>query len=288
MINRFLFVILISTSLTHSFDKAVYGEDDRVEYSQVSQKLKRSGDATAAMISKKSLKSSGKHYLFSSKILGEQIMGNQFRNGYLCSDERFFSQEILATCTGFLVSGNRLVTAGHCITGAKSCKNNLWSFGLSKDKSRSGKILKSETYSCKKVIKRSSGQLDYAVIELDRAVRGITPMEISSKSPRKGDLLIAIGHPSRLPLKFSLHGEIKKISKNSYKTDLDTFAGNSGSPILLKSTLEVIGILVKGATDYTMDMERGCFVVNKCSEYASGVDCYGESVTPISRIGITL
>ncbi|WP_417336528.1 trypsin-like serine peptidase [Halobacteriovorax marinus] len=273
-----LLIALVLSSYSHASVKAIYGEDDRLEYSEVSLEYKRLGDATGAMIAKSKLSLQGISYYFSTKTLGEELMGNQFRNGYLCSDEAFHSQQTLSTCSGFLVSSNRLLTAGHCITGKKACSNYLWSFGLSESKMREGKIHRDSVYSCKRVIKRSSGKRDYALIELDRSVVGVTPLRISKKSLKKGEKLFTIGHPSNLPLKFAMNGRVEEISGESFKTSLDTFAGNSGSPVLLTKSREVVGILVRGSLDYVKDLSRGCFVANRCERVRSNADCMGESV----------
>ncbi len=277
-----LFTLQIYSSIAS--EKAVYGRDDRVSYSEVSPQFRRLGDATAGMIQLSKLKDRGSYYEFTSKILGEQMMGNQFRNGYLCSDEKFYSEELLPVCSGFLIGPDTLLTAGHCVTGPKSCKKNIWSFGLGLDKIRSGSLSKNNIYKCKHVIKRGSSPRDFALIKLDRVVSGVTPFKLSSRKVKVGDKVLTIGHPSNLPLKFALNGTVKSYKKNLFKTDLDTFAGNSGSPVILKSTKEVVGILVKGALDYEKDLSRGCFVANKCLSYAQGADCLGEGVTPVYKL----
>lgn len=282
-----IFLILLLTSQITSIsalEKAIYGSDDRVSYSEVSPQYRKLGDATAGMIQLSKLNDKGRYYEFSSKILGELMMGNQFRNGYVCSDEKFYSDELLPTCSGFLVSADTLLTAGHCVTGPKSCKNNVWSFGLGLSKVRSGKLSKSEVYKCSRVIKRGMSPRDFALIKLDRVVRGITPLKLSTKKVKIGDQVFAIGHPSNLPLKFAMNGRVKSYKKNLFKTDLDTFAGNSGSPVISKSSHEVVGILVKGALDYEKDLSKGCFVANRCSAYSQGADCLGEGVTPIYKL----
>ncbi|WP_372654482.1 serine protease [Halobacteriovorax sp.] len=283
---KILLIVLLTSQITSisALEKAIYGSDDRVSYSEVSPQYRKLGDATAGMIQLSKLNDKGRYYEFSSKILGELMMGNQFRNGYVCSDEKFYAEELLPVCSGFLVGPDTLLTAGHCVTGPKSCKKNIWSFGLGLSKIRSGRISKKDAYKCERVIKRGMSPRDFALIKLDRVVSGVTPFRISSRRERVGDKVFAIGHPSNLPLKFAMNGSVKSRKKDLFKTDLDTFAGNSGSPVILKSTHEVIGILVKGALDYEKDLSRGCFITNKCSMYSQGADCLGESVTPTYRL----
>ena len=48
--------------------------------------------------------------------------------------------------------------------------------------------------------------------------------------------------------------------------NLDTFSGNSGSPVFNKRTKRVEGILIAGETDYTFDMNQGCNVTYKTKQ----------------------
>lgn len=278
-ISLFLFL-----SVSAAGEKAVYGRDDRREYGNVSERIQLLADATAGMIKFSSLEEGESSYKFPSKTLGQQIMGNQFRNGYLCSDEKYYSQEIITSCTGFLVSKDTLLTAGHCITGERSCKANVWSFGLNLEKVRALEVAKRDIYKCKRIIERGMTPSDYALIQLDREVVNITPLKLATKKIRMGESVFSIGHPSGLPLKVSTSGKVEGISKSSFKTNLDTFAGNSGSPVISAQSYEVVGILVRGALDYVKDLSRGCFVTNSCQSVGSGMDCQGESVTPIKNL----
>jgi hypothetical protein len=62
--------------------------------------------------------------------------------------------------------------------------------------------------------------------------------------------------------------------------NLDTYGGNSGSPVFNHRTGEVEGILVRGENDYVYDPGQGCQVSNRC---ASDV-CRGEDVTYITNV----
>ena len=78
-------------------------------------------------------------------------------------------------------------------------------------------------------------------------------------------LLLPRGIPARwlggvmlLPLFFT-----PQISMNSnefqFSTNLDSFEGNSGSPVLNAKTFEVEGILVNGQEDLVLDSELQCY-----------------------------
>ena len=81
-----------------------------------------------------------------------------------------------------------------------------------------------------------------------------------------------IGHPSGLPRKYAGDATVTQVlspgtDELRYVTDLDAFGGNSGSGVFTSGTTTtsstcypagvMVGILVKGATDYDAS---GCVV----------------------------
>ena len=130
----------------------------------------------------------------------------------VCKNERFSQQITLPRYTGFLVAKDLIVTAGHCVTSASDCSNHKWVFDYTNDKE---KIAKKDVYSCTKVMgqKLTAGIFatkDYAIVKLDRAVEGRTPLKLKMKgNPKKGTEIAVIGHPSGLPLKISGGARIK-------------------------------------------------------------------------------
>jgi len=94
------------------------------------------------------------------------------------SIRKYIEQKSLGECSGFLVSPNRIVTAGHCVVDKNDCKRNQWVFGYREHTQKFGV---DDVYSCKKIIKQkyvySKYEVsDYAVIELDREVVGRDPL----------------------------------------------------------------------------------------------------------------
>lgn len=153
------------------------------------------------------------------------------------------------------------------------CENIRVVFGFRKD--LGGVIPRAaparNVYKCVKVVSHSlnSGP-DYTVIRLDRQVGDRLPLAInrgnkglSGKTP-----LFVIGHPSGLPLKIAGDAAVISVDTDVYVNDnwgmsrkwadkgyafltnLDTFHGNSGSPVFNLNTLLVEGILVSGDNDY--------------------------------------
>jgi V8-like Glu-specific endopeptidase len=226
--------------------------------------------------------------------------------GNVCTDERFADQTVLADCTGFLIGEDTLVTAGHCMTDFKTvtenksnhfCEEFSWVFDYKADAAgqvQLERVSSERLFRCKKVIYAVLDEKnDYAVIQLDRKAVGRTPLKFRKEGKAKDkQSIFVVGHPSGLPMKVADNAKVINNDINNYfSTNLDTFGGNSGSPVFNAQTLEVEGILVRGRTDYVpspIDGER-CMRVNTCDQErmncnVTDEDINGEHVTRITEI----
>ncbi|RLA66855.1 MAG: hypothetical protein DRQ88_05355 [Epsilonproteobacteria bacterium] len=248
--------------------RAIYGEDNREDISSKTlPKYLKWSKAVAGQIPAYRLRERRYGFKFSSY------------DENLCLEEKFSKQRTLPNCSGFLVAPDLLVTAGHCVN-SETCPNSRWIFDYHiESKQYENEILdEKNVYACKSVIISKEGTLDYALIELDRKVGNRTPLVFRKKGKvsSRGKLVV-IGHPSGLPLKITNGGKvIDNYSKNVFTTNLDTFNGNSGSPVFNESTGKVEGILVSGNTDYEQD-PSGCRKSIEYDEYSGW-----ERVTRIS------
>lgn len=254
----------------------IYGEDNRVEANESSDAILREASlSVAAFMSRTHLQKSGQGYV---------LKGRTLQDRGICASERFSDQPSLSTCSGFLVAPNVLVTAGHCVKASTGCDSGAWVFDYKIIRNGEDiRVPSSSVYSCKRVIKKVLDPLerrDFAVIELDRKVTGRRPLklrETGKVSP--GDRLAVIGYPNGLPLKIADDGEVRRLEKHFFVTNLDTYHGNSGSPVLNTATGIVEGILVRGDDDFVKTAE-GCQVSKTCS--ATG--CRGEDVSYITDV----
>ncbi|MBT3236731.1 MAG: trypsin-like peptidase domain-containing protein [Bdellovibrionales bacterium] len=272
-----LLALTVVSITTYANNKVIYGDDNRMEVAEAPTRFAAWADSTAAMISNYQLSNDGERVYVRAKTLA---LGGK------CKTERFAEQMTPASCSGFLVGKDLLVTAGHCITKLSDCNKYSWMFGFhaSSDVMTTFITDNSNVYKCVKVISRSFSRLtknDYALVKLDRAVTGRKPLKLRRRGKVDSNArLIIIGHPTGLPTKIADGATVRKKSWKYFKANLDSYGGNSGSAVINEDSGEVEGILVRGDRDYVYDSEQSCYVSNRCSD--SG--CRGEDVTYIKNV----
>ena len=269
--------------------RVIYGEDNRQEAHSFTDPLFRHyARSTAAMIRKSRLP-------YSQESKTHRLRYRPLQAGY-CAEERFYGQPIAASCSGFLVAADLLVTAGHCVSSIEDCKRSYWvfNFELNSNGDFKKELLPQDIYSCVEVVEsvdeRSRGPLerklgvgdDYSLLRLDRAVEGRDPLPFRQKGrPQIGDSLVVIGHSQGLPKKIADGAQVKRNSSPYYfVADLDTYSGGSGSPVFNEQTAMVEGFLVRGGQDYKKKAEELCFISNVCGEG----ECRGEDINRITSI----
>lgn len=299
-------ILVFNVSASTDSTRIIYGEDNRKEISELNnEKHINLAKAVAAKIDKWSYNKRNLTTQNTIAFLEAPVLSDPYAFG-VCKDERFANQPLISDCTGFLIGEDTLVTAGHCMADNDQtiknksnyhCRNNEWLFNF--EMSADGKfdrknVSADNIYKCKKIIIATlTDEDDYAVIKLDRKVKGVTPLKMHKKGKVKTNTpIFVIGHPSGLPKKFADGAKVRDNSKSEYfVTNLDTFGGNSGSPVINANTLEVEGILVRGKTDYidSEDDREYCMRVNTCDNNAAkckveDADIDGEEVTRITEI----
>lgn len=283
MMKEIILVVALSASAvsmaSQATIKVIYGADNRVEVSESKNPLfVKLAASTAAMIETGYLE----------ELNSEQYIleGQELQSNGKCETERFSKQPAVASCSGFLVAKNILVTAGHCVVNEDDCAEVSWVFDYKVEYSDQTKVVvdKSNVYKCRAIISRKlDGETmnDYAVIELDREALDRAPLKVRSEgTPKKGDRLVVIGHPSGLPTKIADGAAVRDVGDIFLVTNLDTYGGNSGSPVFSTLTGEVEGILVRGDTDYIFDEKKDCAVSNRIGNSEGR----GEDVTLISAV----
>jgi len=264
--------------------KTLYGFDDRrKDYFEIQDpEILKVADSVASVIPVKYIKLDSNSITITGQPLGQRFS--------LCRQEAYYDEPSAADCTAFVVGPDLVATAGHC---TESIGSSRIVFGYRELKDSAGVhpqvvIPNSQVYRVLQVVaqKYDPVGIDFAILRLDRQIKDHAPLQLeNSEQPEKGLLVYVLGHPSGLPLKLADNATIQNVSSNGYFTaNLDTFGGNSGSPVLGSGTNHVRGILVRGGTDYRP--QGTCNIAYVCPAVPdSTAECGGEAVTLISAVG---
>jgi len=283
----FIFIFGIST-LSHAvIDKVIYGEDNRLEPFDpaISSIQERMAKLSVAKISIFNLDESGSTVKILEKSLSKQMN--------MCPGESFETQTSSASCSGFFIPPDMVVTAGHCISDF-SCQVNMdkWIFNYEIKQDGSLKeINHADVYKCKYIINKQFSfypeLVDFALIKLDRPVdKKWYPKEKISLRGKvskisKETKLTLVGNPMGIPKKITVNGNILDNKPKSYfLTNFDSYRGNSGSMVFDEKTGQVEGILVRG----TKDLKKIKIKLKKSKWYKKNRKCkVSRIVTNISK-----
>lgn len=273
-------LVIILSHLAHATAppsaSVIYGDDDRRDYFEINDLAWRGrADSTVALIRASSLNVNGTVTEIQTESYGSS-MG-------LCTNEPFYDQETAAFCSGFLVTPDTIVTAGHCVRNSQACASTRFVFGFrlgtASDRPRS--VPSDQVYQCARLVHsvvQGNGE-DFAVVKLDRPVSQFKPLSFRTTGrPQSGDPLAVIGHPAGLPLKLAGGARIRSVNNEYLVANLDTYGGNSGSAVFNQDTGEVEGVLVRGEMDFVY--KNGCRISNRCDSNG----CRGEDVTLFERV----
>jgi hypothetical protein len=258
--------------------RLIYGIDDRKDYYDI--------DSVGAKLNAESVAS-----VFDAKNVLDQGDGTsrlvirEFKRKYgLCDDEPFAGQPCGAFCSGFLVAPDVVASAGHCVDpnylGHIDDIRFVFGFRMLDAMTPVLIISNSEIYTGKEIIhhRLTTSETDFALIRLDRAVTGHPVVRLrTSGTIATNAPLYVLGHPCGLPLKYAPGANVRRNDpKAFFSANLDTYGGNSGSPVFNMSH-EVEGILVRGETDF---VKRGSCRVSLVMPNSGA---QGEDVTRIAE-----
>lgn len=251
------------SAFSHSGYKSIYGSDNRIEIEDIRNPLFiELARSVAVMVDDSDLKhvsspykKPGVYTFDGSKTLEKRMN--------VCADQPFSDQPSLGNCTGFLLGEDILVTAGHCIDES-DCQSTKWVFDFYNETTF---FPEENVYRCQEILERKNTlplfrHIDYAVVLLDREVEGRDPLEFRrSGRPKRGTPLVIIGHPSGLPMKAADNAQVRRHRPNFFYANVDSFGGNSGSPVFNGLSGVVEGILVRSfaGSDYVKTND-GCVV----------------------------
>ncbi len=258
--------------------KGIYGEDNRHLISQLpsseSELINLSRSILAQVPKWRVSSENDKFIVVKTKNLEEGLN--------FCSDEKFSKLPMVSSCSAFLISEDLMLTAGHCFKDKFDCQKSFWVSDYDDDSGFASSdhevvFSKTQVFSCQQLITWSdNNKLDFALVRLDKKINDRPFFKLRKVGVIKNDSTLAvIGHPLGLPKIVADNAQIRENElPNFFKTNADTYSGNSGSPVIDTQTLLVEGILVRGDEDFKMDLDESCNRSYRCE----GLDCKGETV----------
>ena len=262
----------------------VYGSDGRVEVAEVDDAVLRDLAVAniVALMPVAVVVTAGEGVTLSTPTWGE--------SANLCPGVRFADQPAAAFCTGILVGGQTVLTAGHCLRHVP-CEDTAFVLGYVEESARPASGFAGATlYACESVLGRElsaptdSERFDYAWVRLDRPVdKPVRALEFRAwdDALEEGELVTLVGFGGGVPMKVSqdgLVGDARADSRDYFLTTTDAFHGDSGAPIF-DSQRRLVGVDVRGNADYRLT-PAGC---NEVSELEDTVQTAGEQVTYARR-----
>lgn len=241
---------------TTGFD-AIYDKDDREFITKRSDKKLQSMAKSIGYIIQNDYVKKG----FFKTLLKAVPLGDVHN---LCPNVKFTKALSNPVCTGFLIGPDIMVSAGHCFQNMDDCQNKSIIFDVDSNKQRESDFLvnSSNVFSCKEILAQSfAGESDYSIIKLNKVPKNRAPLKLNrSRTLELNDQVFMMGHPFGLPLVLSHKTKILENTQiDIFKTTLDSFEGNSGSPVINAKTFLVEGILISGQEDLVQDSENLCY-----------------------------
>jgi len=257
--------------------EVVYGVDDRRDLFQVDDaEVLDDADCVVALFRASDITDNGDG---TSTLLAENF--GERRN--LCPAEPFRDQPVGAFCSGFLVARQIIATAGHCVR-EDNVAQIRFVFGFRMRDAEHAEVVidNPQIYAGARLLGREeigTGP-DWALVEVDRPVSDHRIARIRTDGRVDDDqALHVIGHPSGLPMKVADSSTVQdNTPEQFFIANLDTYGGNSGSPVFNSDDHQVEGILVRGERDFVPLGD--CNVSMVCPANASG--CRGADCTRTS------
>jgi len=251
--------------------KSIYGTDDRIDTFHVTDpRILNRVDSVVSLFWANQVTDNGN----GTSTLETQNFGTS-RN--LCQAERFRDQPIGCDCTGFLVARNIIATAGHCVNNTNVTNRRfVFGFRMLNNSIAQTIIDNTEIYEGVAIVGRQlTSAADWALVQVNRPVTNhiVAQIRRSGQIPDNQNLYV-IGHPVGLPMKYADGANVRDNTPHDFfVANLDTYGGNSGSPVFNGNTHIVEGILVRGGTDFVL--QGTCNISLVCPD----TGCMGEECT---------
>ena len=133
---------------------------------------------------------------------------------------------------------------------------------------------------------------DWVVLRLERPARHtLQGTKTRLTAPQPGRSVYTLGYPCGLPQKMANNATVLSTSHEGFRADLDTYSGNSGSPVFDALTHDLLGIIVagqKGQGDFEAVPSRQCYVSNRIDHEISGqlavsITCFSSALGKLAQ-----
>jgi uncharacterized protein (TIGR03382 family) len=252
----------------------IYGTDDRLDVYEVEDEALRAlaqWSVVALVPEKRLVRPATGGVSMAAPQLSEMKFATRDNQVLpLCAGERFLAQPTAADCTGVLIDDDLVLTAGHCIDNDAQCTDFAFVFDyFERAPGEMEQVNSSDLYSCRELLVRSvsaaggGGQVDFAVVRLDRPALSRKPVKLRISALKKDEPLFSVGYPSGLPAKVDQGARVidpRGAMGDYFLLNSDTFAGSSGSGIF-DANRQLVGVLVRGGFDFVLSAESSeCLV----------------------------
>lgn len=254
--------------------QTIYGEDSRKEVVDLKfGQLKRWVDRTVALVEAVNLVEGSNGVRAKIRSLGEEYR--------LCRDERFYHQPSLSFCTGFFIAPHWVATARHCVEEI-DCSQFRMLRDYKIEKSPDWQFTTDQVLVCNRIIQSKREDIAFLhVVEPGAEIPDLKSRDLISASDLESvaGRLEILGFPLGLPMKWAEGNSLYKLNGHLY-ADIDSFEGNSGSPILDQRE-RLMGLLIAGDEDFELAGQKACQKSYRCKNKDH---CEGEEILSVDKI----
>ncbi|MHA2152364.1 MAG: trypsin-like serine peptidase [Candidatus Thorarchaeota archaeon] len=261
--------------------KVVYGPDNRVEVCTASNKIQELARSVCGIFYEEDVTPNSDgltHTLTTTTYRDTDLPRYNRSRAELCPGEDFEDQPVGPKGTAFLVAKDIIATAGHMIDDQEDPRllfsrlRFVFNFMKKRDGSIDLVVSNDDVFEAECILARDMDE-DWALLKLKRNAKRphLTIRRNGIIANNQG--VSVIGHPAGLPMKYANDANVRNNTiQNYFVANLDTFGGNSGSPVFNVDTNDVEGVVLRGEPDY--EVVGDCLKVYHCPKNS---ECIGES-----------
>ncbi|PXY41840.1 hypothetical protein DMB65_04555 [Flavobacterium cheongpyeongense] len=250
--------------------------DSRIEIAQLKPDvdwqvaIRKCSESVAMVVEKENLtKISRNQYQLNTAV----TLGNRYN---LCTGQAFANQLTVGIGTAFIIDEDIMMTAAHVLQRPLKDYAIVFGYRIINSLGTAETGIAAEDVYYPVSLEKNYGDLDLIIFKTDRQLNRPALEWEKSKALKKGDEIYMLGYPMGLPQKLAINADLSDNSHHQYfYTSLDSFQGNSGSPVFNYQTHKIIGVLVSGYVDY--ELHGDCYKTAICRQPY----CTGEKVMRI-------